>query len=323
MQKKISVACCTYNGGQFLQSQLDSMLIQTRLPDELVICDDGSQDDTLSIIERFKQRSPFPVRLFTGGVEPLGSTKNFERAIDYCSHEIIVLSDQDDVWKSNKLELLSAAFDANTGLVFSDADIVDDNLQSKGFSLFESLAIRNKEFTLIESGQAIEVLMKRNVITGAGMAFLSKFKPLVLPISKHWVHDGWIALLISTQTNIKCLRERLFDYRQHGKNQIGAQKFSMFSSAKTVLKIGRGYYENLFLGYEDAYQVLTDKSIDFKRSHLADSFEWHLAHLKARSGHSYRKKLLFFTLVKELLNGNYHKYSRGFITFARDMLFLL
>ena len=85
---------CTYNGELYLQEQLNSLLIQTILPDELIVCDDGSIDRTIEIVESFKDSAPFLVSLYKNNTQiALGSTKNFERAISLCDGEVIVLCD--------------------------------------------------------------------------------------------------------------------------------------------------------------------------------------------------------------------------------------
>src|SRR5882724_11959920 len=96
--QRISVAMCTYNGAGFLSEQLESIAAQTRLPDELVICDDRSTDESVEIVRNFARHTPFSVRLEMNE-ENLGSTKNFEKSIGLCQGEIIALADQDDVWR--------------------------------------------------------------------------------------------------------------------------------------------------------------------------------------------------------------------------------
>src|SRR5215467_4239016 len=106
---KLSVALCTYNGSRFLQEQLGSIGSQSRPPDELVICDDGSSDDTVDIIKRFALNAPFPVKLEVNASN-LGSTKNFELAVSLCCGDVIALSDQDDVWDATKLAKIERVF---------------------------------------------------------------------------------------------------------------------------------------------------------------------------------------------------------------------
>ena len=94
---RLSIAMCTYNGARFLSEQLESIAVQTRLPDELIVCDDRSTDGSVEIIRNFALHAPFEIRLEIN-TNNLGSTKNFEKAIGLCKGEIIALADQDDVF---------------------------------------------------------------------------------------------------------------------------------------------------------------------------------------------------------------------------------
>src|ERR1044072_4409392 len=124
---------CTYNGAEFLTAQWESILAQSRKPDEVVVCDDGSSDGTRSLLEQLAQKSSVPVTL-RFNEQNLGSVKNLEQAIRLCTGEIIALSDQDDVWRRDKLQLIEDAFTQHyaAGIVFSDAKIVDENLEPLG-----------------------------------------------------------------------------------------------------------------------------------------------------------------------------------------------
>jgi glycosyltransferase involved in cell wall biosynthesis len=128
---KLSIAMCTYNGSAYLSEQLQSFAAQTRPPHELVISDDQSNDGrTREIIKAFARDSPFTVRLSVNN-QTLGSKQNFVIAIGRCTGDIIFLCDQDDVWRSDKLARIEETFKSNPGpgLVFSDAEVVDEDLQ--------------------------------------------------------------------------------------------------------------------------------------------------------------------------------------------------
>src|SRR6267154_3101567 len=127
---KLSIAMCTYNGAAYLSEQFESLATQTRVPDELVVCDDSSTDNhTREMVAAFARRAPFAVRLFVNK-QNLGSKRSFELAIRRCRGEIIFLCDQDDVWREDKLAVIERTFSSSpqTGLVFSDAELVDENL---------------------------------------------------------------------------------------------------------------------------------------------------------------------------------------------------
>ena len=150
----VSIALCTFNGEKFLKEQLESFTHQTKLPDELIICDDHSTDTTLQIVESFIQSAPFNVRLYVNESR-MGSTKNFERAISLSKGDVIFLSDQDDWWHPEKINTILDCFSpqGKYGGVFSDAEIVDETLNYQNRNLWESIG-----FDKIHAGILLEVI---------------------------------------------------------------------------------------------------------------------------------------------------------------------
>lgn len=117
---KISIAMATYNGERFIRHQLDSFVRQTLLPLELVICDDGSTDSTLSIINNFARSAPFPV-VIVHNSRRLGYTANFLQAARMCQGELIAFSDQDDEWLPQKLARVFQASQKSDALLYAHA----------------------------------------------------------------------------------------------------------------------------------------------------------------------------------------------------------
>src|SRR6185436_10769867 len=222
---RISVAMCTYNGAGFLLDQLQSIIAQSRPPDEIVVCDDGSTDATRELLKHFATTSPVPVSL-QFNEKNLGSVKNFEQAIRLCTGDAIALSDQDDVWRADKLQLIENAFQSapKAGLIFSDAEIVDENLKPLDRRMWDEVSFDARKRRLVRSGRALEVLITGWTVTGATMAFRSRFVKLSLPIPDAiaMIHDGWIALTISAVADVVAVDEPLIQYRQHAQQQIGA-----------------------------------------------------------------------------------------------------
>ena len=131
---KTSVALCTYNGQQFLKQQLDSILNQTHKVDEIVVCDDGSTDKTIEILENYSANYPNTFYINQNEIN-LRSVKNFEKAVKLCSGDIIFLSDQDDVWVDNKVEKYVDYFDKNPNI---------EVLASNGYCIDENSKVHDK-----------------------------------------------------------------------------------------------------------------------------------------------------------------------------------
>src|ERR1043165_3789181 len=171
---KFSIAMTTFNGERYLREQLDSLSAQDRLPDEVVVCDDGSSDGTLEMVRAFAASSPFAVRVIENE-ERLGVTRNLEKAIGLCDGELIALCDQDDVWRSDKLQQIEQAFIGNSrlGLVFTDAELIDEQSKTIGNGLWRAVGFDRKKQRMITQGRAVELLLAYCVVTGSTVAFRS------------------------------------------------------------------------------------------------------------------------------------------------------
>jgi len=238
----LSIALCTYDGAAYLNEQLESIAAQTRTPDELVISDDQSTDDTLSLIEEFAATAGFPVRLSVNESN-LGTAKNFEKAISLCRGDVIVLSDQDDVWHSDKLESIERLFAVKPqlALVFSNAELVDETLRLFDQTFFDLVHFNDEKQRLVKSGRALDLQLRENLFLGCTMALRATLKELVLPISGDGplVHDGWIMLLVAAVGEIDFINRPLVKYRQHSAQQCRVSKTGTWHDIMTSSKIDR------------------------------------------------------------------------------------
>lgn len=318
---RISVAMCTFNGDRFLQDQLHSIVGQERIPDELVVRDDRSSDGTIDILRRFASTSRFPVRWMINE-RNIGSTKNFENAISSCSGDIIVLADQDDVWHPEKLRCIEDIFSSSprTGAVFSDAEVVDDNLKDMGYRLWEAAGFDSGMQRRFRKGNAIEILLKNNIATGATMAFRADFKNLLLPIPKEWVHDSWIALLVSFFADLKTIPDPLIRYRQHPDNQIGGRKYGFARKISHSLEIDSNAYLSVADNYKLAYERISGFGNCIHRAKLRLVAE-KANHFYVRSKYSKHIWLRVSAATREFLSFRYHRYSLGTNSFAKDLFF--
>lgn len=220
---KTSIALCTYNGEAFLPEQLDSFSAQTLLPDELIVCDDGSTDGTINLLTQYATNAPFPVAIYHNPSN-LGSTRNFAKAVALCCGDIVFLADQDDVWRRDKVYAVLAEFGRHptVGLVFSNATLVDAMRRPLGQRLWENLNFRMKGTEQDAPINLFPRLTKECLVTGATMAFRREYTSVVLPIGEGWVHDGWIAYIVSAFADVAAIDQDLIEYRQHSRQQIGA-----------------------------------------------------------------------------------------------------
>jgi glycosyltransferase involved in cell wall biosynthesis len=322
--RRISIALCTYNGARFLEAQLESFLAQSRLPDEVVACDDGSTDDTLAVLERFAKRAVFPVRI-ERNESRLGSTKNFEKAISLCTGELIATSDQDDVWLPEKLALSEAAFanDPSLGLFFTNAEVVDADLHTVGYSMWDAIDFGPLAQRQVRAGRAFKVLLRQWLVTGATMTFRAEFCPFILPIPADWIHDGWIAVIIGGMAKVGLLDRSTVKYRQHPSQQIGGKKLNWRELYALAREVGPPYfhlsYERFVLAQERLHAFAT-RIRDPRFLAMIDRKVVHQKRRLAIAESQSRKERVFWAL-REFLRGGYWRYSPNCKHFIKDVIF--
>jgi glycosyltransferase involved in cell wall biosynthesis len=224
---------CTYNGEKYLARQLESFARQTRLPDELVICDDGSTDGTVRILDDFSYGAKFPVRLFRNEVR-LGSTKNFEKAVGLCDGQLIALSDQDDEWYSSKLALMHEVFGTYPAALagFSDGDLIDDCSELIGRTLWGDLSFTPQQNSPYLGHAITSALFRLNYIaTGATMVFRSELRSQFIPVPPDWFHDAWIAWIAACRDGLLAIPKSTIKYRIHPEQQVGLTPPSVLKQA--------------------------------------------------------------------------------------------
>lgn len=201
----ISVAIATYNGEKYILEQLQSISKQSVLPDEVVISDDCSTDQTLKLIENFSKTAPYKIVVLTHPSN-VGYSRNFELALKATNGDYIFISDQDDVWFQNKIEKVLKAFDDNPNafVVAHDAICTDANLISQNKTLF-NLDIEHKR----AFGTAMH-----GCLTCLKKEFLKAAQRL--PTDKD-SHDGWFYYLSSELKIRNIIKEPLMFYRRHPK----------------------------------------------------------------------------------------------------------
>lgn len=226
---KCSAVMCTFNGLRHLDEQLASLAAQSRPLDELVICDDHSTDGTWEAVREFARDSGIPT-VIRRSESNVGYVRNFAEAVRLATGDVVFLCDQDDVWDQRKIAAFEDVFqsDPDVGLVFSDAELIDDSGRPIGQRAWQRRIVdftpEQRRAWLSRPSAAVERLMRGYVVTGATMALRSRYLPLVLPVpSNAWTHDAWMAIVIAGVAPTVPLSESYTLYRLHPGQALGLE----------------------------------------------------------------------------------------------------
>jgi len=314
---------CTYNGARFLTEQLESLLMQTRVPDQIVIRDDASRDDTWTLLQRFASQAAernIQVDLQRNG-KNLGYLKNFEAAMSATTGELVFLCDQDDIWYPDKLASYQAEFERrpDVGLLHSDACLIDDEGNELGYSLFEALEVTEWERQQIHQGEALSVLLPRNLATGATMAFRRDIMLAALPLADGWFHDEWLALVTAMISRTDYFERPSIAYRQHGANQIGARRKTEEEKRREASKPRREVMLHVAGRMERLLSQIQQKKLSPPEARLHE-LRGRIRHGRSRAELSSLLPLRLPVVTREILRGRYWQYSSGLRSIARDIL---
>lgn len=208
----------TYNGAKYIREQLDSILAQSHSNIEVVVCDDGSTDETVAIVNEYV-RQGYNIRLHQNETN-LGFVKNFEKAVSFCTGDYIALADQDDIWLEHKLStLLELIQKSGAGLVYSNAHLIDE--QGNRFDTLQNVMPVN----YIRGKACYGSFYLDNCVTGCTAMFDRKLLANAMPFPD-WIeyHDQWLAYVATRfETGIDFTEEPLIEYRQHADNVVGVR----------------------------------------------------------------------------------------------------
>ena len=255
----IAILLATYNGGKYIREQLDSLFQQSCDCFHLYVRDDGSSDDTMKIVEEFRQKYPEKITILEDSQKHRGAAKSFMYLLENVDSEYYMFCDQDDIWLPEKIEKTFArmkeveAADAGKTaqvsgtavmggtaaknvpiLVATDLGIVDEqlNLLSESF---------NKDLKIDVFRKHPELICVRHVVTGCTMMFNRAAKLAALPMSpRATMHDEWVALCVHFKGGvISILDDSTILYRQHTSNTLGAEQARKGFFARAIARAGQ------------------------------------------------------------------------------------
>lgn len=316
----ISIAMTTFNGESFLKDQLESISNQTYLPDELIISDDSSSDNSIKIIENFIGSAPYAIRLIKN-TKNNGFTKNFEIALNACQGDVIFLADQDDYWYENKISEIVKIFKEkkDISLIIHNADLADDKLDKSNLNYLEQ----------VKNGFGSEHVFN----TGALTALRGELLEYALPFPSNLNgHDGYLHLISRLLNNRLVLSKKLQLIRRHSSNTSEW----IPSTLKKINKLDVFFSQlqtDISENYDDRKKINASATQAIKKAMLnSEKFDKRMLeasmiflnnekqaiNLRNQISHSkfFKKKIL---AIKMLLL-NYYKHFNGFKSFARDMI---
>lgn len=216
-QQTISVALATYNGERYLREQLDSLLAQTMPFTELVVCDDCSTDNTLSILREYASLDS-RIKVIENE-RNLGFRRNFEKAIRLCEGDLIALCDQDDVWLGDHIAVLAEgigdALLAVGASIITDKDGNTDGTRLASIKNFCTEAPKSEDIFRF-------IMFYQNPFQGASMMMRREFRAYALPVPETVAyHDVWFVHLATLLHEFRFIDIPVTMYRLHATNTSG------------------------------------------------------------------------------------------------------
>jgi glycosyltransferase involved in cell wall biosynthesis len=319
---RVSIALAAYNGERHIREQLDSFAAQTRLPDQLIVCDDGSSDRTVSIVDEFAATAPFDVAVIRNP-ENFGYSNNFARAILQSDGDIIFLSDQDDVWFADKIATVLQTFDRHPAVqvVINDQVLTDEKLRHSGRTKLQNLKSTGKT--------------SAGMIEGCCTALRSEWSRRLFPMpaeaddlvrTEDMSHDRWINELAMLVGRRVVIARPLQYFRRTGENTTS---WLLSEPGRPKLrKIARERQRAAPLSAWHTRIAVLDAYEGFLRSHAVpgdkDAAFPKIAH--ERSSHQQRIRLAALplwrrpTLVWTLWRTGGYTYFNGWLSAANDLL---
>lgn len=252
----ISIAMTTYNGEKYLSEQLDSILNQTYKDFELIICDDCSKDSTVQILNEYATKDS-RIKIFVNK-QNLGFKKNFEKAILLCSGKYIALSDQDDVWTKNHLEVLHNII-GNYDIACGNSLFVDKDGRSLNKTMYEQCQL----YSEIPLEKLIyKLIFNYSPFQGACMLIKKSLIDKCLPIPENiFYHDYYFLLNACVNNKIIYIFDVINNYRQHN-NNVTRDEFKSNYIVK-LKKLFCGIKTDIFAYVDAVSKLYNDFPIEF------------------------------------------------------------
>ena len=221
---KVQILLATYNGERFLREQLDSIINQEYKLWEILIHDDGSNDNTISILKEYQNKYPKKVKLLIDKKIFSSASKNFFHLIKNRSKEanLYCLCDQDDIWHKSKLKIIIERYNSQEDkqllLIHSDLSLIDKD--GKLLEKSHNKLIKNQKNFITKNTSYYY-----NPVPGCAMLINSGLADKIFYCKYMVMHDWWILLsAMHENATLLYIDLPLVAYRQHSGNVLGYKK---------------------------------------------------------------------------------------------------
>lgn len=276
---RVDIALATFDGGSFVGEQVESIIAQTHPEWQLIARDDGSTDDTVAVLERYRDAEPERIVIVADGDGTLGHVGNFARVLGHSTAPYVALCDQDDVWLPGKLAASLAALqrlERRVGsdtpcLVFTDATVVDAGLRPLAPSFWARTGVRPTD------ADDLGRMLYGNVVAGHTAIINAPLRDLALPVpdTVRFI-DWWITLLAAACGETTFLPEPTVLHRQHGHNVNGARPRRRISMREGLDQLRRrdeiAQHRARRFGQAEALRERTAGLLDEESTRVLDGF---------------------------------------------------
>jgi glycosyltransferase involved in cell wall biosynthesis len=289
----VGVAMCTFNGEKYLREQLESILVQTYPIAEINIFDDCSTDRTWQILEEYSKKN-HKIKIFRN-TKQLGFNKNFEQAFCSISSDVIAFSDQDDVWRADKIAFMMQKWTGQEPLIYCSSVRFRDEIPENPTS---PASYRRFE------GKDIKKILFYNTVSGHASLIKTAFRDKFLPFAPDFYFDWRAAQIAATLGGVAYTNEILVFQRAHENNaSFNNIKVGLLGGIKRLKK---EVFNNLSYAVEFPDLSEEDKNVVqklhflFGKNDFFSRCELFFLIMKYRKElfHYKNKKILFFSHFK-------------------------
>jgi hypothetical protein len=335
---RISVALCTSDDASTLPSFLESLLAQTRAPDELVVRDDRSMDDTVAIVRAFD--APFGVRIEVNE-RRLGPGVNHGVVLNDCAGDVIAIASATHTWLPTRLELAAAAFEADAlmGSVFCNGTTGDATFwDAAGFNASRRRAAGD--------GELPRLIAAYPFLSASTAMIRSDLREIVSPVPEHVSFDWWMTTLVLLVRRYALVDEPLVRATRvevpaptgvmpdedpavlsirHHLRAIGAKMSvrdtDLHRQGRRAQAAFYGSVLDRFMTraepYLDRHDLLPIESADVAVHEIRERTE----HLRVRGDLPDKRTRRIRRVFRELRTGRYTRYSSGLLSAFQDLVY--